>query len=73
MSNISKIKIPSGEVYDLKDTGAVASVTKSGTDVTVTKRDGTSTSFGSCRVVVSAIQPVGGSPGDIWLVLSQDS
>lgn len=69
MSEISKIQIPSGSEYDLKDANAVANVTKSGSDVTVTKRDGTYTSFSACRVTVSTTQPSGGAAGDIWLRL----
>lgn len=47
MADISKITVPSG-TYNLKDSSAVSNVTYSGHTVTVTKRDGTSSSFKTC-------------------------
>ena len=73
MSEISKIQVPSGDNYDLKDSNAVANVVRSGSQITVTKRNGTSSTFSSCRVVASINQPTGGSTGDIWLVLISDT
>lgn len=69
MSDISKIQIPSGTEYNIKDTNAVASVAKSGSEITVTKRNGTTSSFGATKVVASTTQPTGGAAGDVWLVL----
>ena len=74
MSDISKIKIPSETTeYNLKDAAAVASVTRSNSEVTVTKRNGTTSSFGVTKVVASTTQPTGGTTGDIWLVLVSDN
>lgn len=73
MSDISKIQTPSGDSYDLKDSNAIGSITKTGSNVTVTKRNGTSSSFGATQVVASTTQPSGGTTGDIWLVLVSDS
>ena len=69
MSEIAKIQVPSGDSYDLKDANAIANVTRSGSQITVTKRNGTSSTFPTCRVVASTTQPSGGDTGDIWLVL----
>ena len=43
-----------GRGGDLEDPNTVANVTKSGTDVVVTKKDGSSSSFSFFRAVVSA-------------------
>ena len=73
MSEITKIQVPSGNEYNLKDASAVANVTRSGPQITVTKRNGTSSTIPTCRVVASVTEPTGGSTGDIWLVLISDT
>ncbi len=45
MADISKIKGPDNTSYNLKDSSAVANITRSGTTFTATKRDGTTFTF----------------------------
>jgi len=45
MADISKIKIPSGTEYNIKDNNAVTNITRNGTTFTATKRDGTTFTF----------------------------
>lgn len=45
MANISTIKLPNGNSYDLKDKSAIATITGSGNTITYTTRGGTSGSF----------------------------
>ena len=63
---ISKITLASGDEYELKDKSAVASVTASGTTITVTKRDGSTASFNTqdnntTYTAANSVQPVGTS------------
>ena len=48
MADISKIKVTENNIqstYNLKDSSAVANISRSGSNYTVTKRDGTTFSF----------------------------
>ena len=45
MADISKITLPSGDTYNVKDASAVTNITRSGTTFTATKRDGTTFTF----------------------------
>lgn len=45
MADISKITLPSGSTYNLKDASAITNITRSGTTFTATKRDGTTFTF----------------------------
>jgi hypothetical protein len=54
MSNISKIKLTSGE-YDVKDASAVSNVTRNGDTITVTKRSGASSTYSAKSILPSAV------------------
>ena len=45
MADISKITLPSGSTYNLKDASAITNITRDGTTFTATKRDGTTFTF----------------------------
>lgn len=45
MADISVIKLPNNTSYNIKDSSAVANITRSGTTFTATKRDGTTFTF----------------------------
>ena len=45
MADISKITLLNGTTYDLKDSSAIANITRSGTTFTATRRDGTTFTF----------------------------
>lgn len=45
MADISKITLPSNDVYNIKDGSAIANITRSGTTFTATRRDGTTFTF----------------------------
>lgn len=45
MADLSVLKLPNNSTYNIKDASSVASVTESNRTVTVTKRNGTSSTF----------------------------
>jgi len=45
MADISKITLPGGSTYNVKDASAITNITRSGTTFTATKRDGTTFTF----------------------------
>ena len=45
MADISKITLPSGSTYNLKDASAITNITRSGTTFTATKHDGSTFTF----------------------------
>lgn len=45
MSDISKVVIPAGDEYNIKDGSALANITRSGDTFTATRRNGTSFTF----------------------------
>ncbi len=44
-SDISKVKLPNNNEYNIKDNSAVSDITRSGTTFTATRRDGTTFTF----------------------------
>lgn len=53
MADLSVLKLPNNQSYNLKDASAVASVTESNRTVTVTKRDGTSSTFSTAYALAT--------------------
>lgn len=54
MGNISKVKVPNGTVYDVKDNDAIFSIGYEGHTLTVTKRNGTVTQYTTADTTYTA-------------------
>ena len=62
MVDISKITLPSGTSFNIKDKNAITNITRNGTTFTATKRDGTTFTFtqqDSEEISVGSTQPTG--------------